>query len=447
MVTGVDAHAEPTQLVNIVYLHSHDSGRYLRPYGHNIPTPNLLRLAKGGVLFRQMHCGAPSCSPSRAALLTGQTPHQSGMLGLAHLGWSLHDYKQHILHTLRSKGYYSVLAGLQHIAVDPKVIGFDEILPGTSKHAADVAPRAAAFLQSRPKAPFFLDCGFFETHREFPTPTDNADYILPPTPLPDNATTRYDMAGFHESARALDRGIGIVLDALDQAGLAQNTLVISTTDHGISFPDMKCDLRDTGTGVSFIMRGPGIFAQPRVCDALLSQTDVFPTVCDYLAIQKPQWLTGKSFLPVLEGKTEETNEAVFAEITYHAAYEPKRSVRTHRYKYIRRYDGRTTEVLPNCDDGPSKSFWLENGWKSEHLLQREELFDLIFDPNEHTNLAGHPDHSKALNEMRAHLDEWMTRTDDPLLKGPVPLAANGRIAPADADSPKAIMPPVPTVPY
>src|ERR1700712_4564034 len=64
--------------VNIIYLHSHDSGRCLRPYGHDVPTPNLLRLAKGGVLFRQMHCAAPSCSPSRAALLTGQTSHQSG---------------------------------------------------------------------------------------------------------------------------------------------------------------------------------------------------------------------------------------------------------------------------------------------------------------------------------------------------------------------------------
>ena len=65
---------------NIVYLHSHDSGRYLRPYGHDVPTPNLNRLAKQGVLFRNMHSAAPTCSPSRAALLTGQSSHASGML-------------------------------------------------------------------------------------------------------------------------------------------------------------------------------------------------------------------------------------------------------------------------------------------------------------------------------------------------------------------------------
>src|SRR5206468_425805 len=92
-----------TQIVpNILYLHSHDSGRYLRPYGHNVPTPNLMRIAKSGILFRKMYCAAPTCSASRSALLTGQSPHAAGMNGLAHLGWSLHDYKQHMLHTLRS---------------------------------------------------------------------------------------------------------------------------------------------------------------------------------------------------------------------------------------------------------------------------------------------------------------------------------------------------------
>ena len=439
----LQALAPPSGPVNIVYLHSHDSGRYLSPYGHAVPTPNLLRLAKRGILFRQMHSAAPSCSPSRAALLTGQTPHQSGMLGLAHLGWSLNDYKQHIIHTLGAHGYTSVLAGIQHIALDPKVIGYDQILPGTHQSALNVAPHAAAYIKSKPKEPFFLDCGFFETHREFPKPTDNADYILPPAPMPDNESTRYDMAGFHQSARILDNGVGMVLDALEEAGLADNTLVISTTDHGIAFPDMKCDLRDTGTGVSFIMRGPGVFSRPGVCEALLSQVDVFPTLCDYLGIPKPAWLTGKSFLPILEGKQPETNDAVFSELTYHAAYEPKRSVRTARYKYIHRFDGRTREVLPNCDDGPSKAYWMRQGWKTQAAVQEEELFDLVFDPNERTNLASDPTHAEVLREMRKRLHEHMSAAQDPLLAGPVPLAPGGRTAPVDADSPKAISPPPP----
>jgi N-sulfoglucosamine sulfohydrolase len=424
--------------VNVIYLHSHDSGRYLSPYGHAVPSANLMRLARGGVVLRQMHTAAPTCSPSRAALLTGQSPHNAGMLGLAHLGWSLNDYHQHILYRLKQKGYYTVLAGLQHIAKDPHSIGYDEVYTEKDTTAANVAPKAVAFLKSKPRKPFFLDIGFFETHRDYPAPTDSTDYILPPPPIADTAQTRYDMAGFHQSARMMDRGVGMVLDALEEAALAENTLVISTTDHGISFPDMKCSLRDTGTAISCILRGPGPFKGPKSCDALLSNIDVYPTLCDYLGIEIPSWVQGKSFLPVLEGKQQEINNAVYSEVTYHASYEPKRAVRTRRYKYIRRYDGRTTTVLPNCDDGPSKSLWLQSGWKTAHLPQPEELYDLVFDAGEHNNLAHDPDHAEILGEMRGLLTDWMKRTEDPLLKGPVPLPSGGLTADVNAESPKHI---------
>lgn len=426
-----------SSLPNIVYLHSHDSGRYLRPYGHNVPTPNLMRIANQGILFRKMYCAAPSCSASRSALLTGQSPHAAGMNGLAHLGWKLHDYKQHILHSLREqKGYYTVLAGLQHIAVDPKVIGFDEILPGTHRLAADVATHTVEFLNGAPKQPFFLDCGFFETHRDYPAPTDNADYILPPAPLPDNPSTRIDMAGFHQSARDMDKAVGRILDALEAKGLREDTLIISTTDHGIAFPTMKANLCDGGIGVSFMMSGPGEFSKAGVCDALLSHIDVFPTICDYLGMSKPAWLAGKSFLPVVRGEKEEVNDAIFAEVTYHAAYEPKRCVRTARYKYQRRYDGRTTYVLPNCDDGAAKSYWLREGWQKQQLLHSEELYDLVFDPAERNDLARDPAHAEILQQMQKHMDDWMHSTNDPLLHGPVPLPPGGRSAPVNGISPK-----------
>jgi arylsulfatase A-like enzyme len=431
--------AQPRGVPNIVYLHSHDSGRYLRPYGHNVPTPNLMRIAARGVLFRKMHCAAPSCSASRAALLTGQSPHAAGMNGLAHLGWRLNDYNQHLLHTLRrEKGYYTVLAGLQHIATDPKMIGFDEILPGTHRLAQDVADHTVEFLKRTPKQPFFLDCGFFETHREFPKPTDNADYIQPPAQLPDDPATRLDMAGFHQSARDMDRAVGRILDSLEANGLLENTLILSTTDHGIAFPRMKANLTDGGLGVSCIMSGPGVFSKAGVCDALLSQVDIFPTLCEYLGIAKPSWLAGKSFLPLLRGEVSEVNKEIFAEVTYHAAYEPIRCVRTDRFKYIRRFDGRHHSVLPNCDDGLSKSLWLKDGWKAEEIVAPEELYDLVFDANERNNLANASSHQVTLNELRATLAEWMKITNDPLLKGPVSLPPNGKAAPADGISPHEI---------
>ena len=78
-------------MMNILYIHTHDSGTYLQPYGHNIPTPNLMKLAREGTLFRHAYCAGPTCSPSRAALLTGMSPHSCGMLGLAHRGFRIND--------------------------------------------------------------------------------------------------------------------------------------------------------------------------------------------------------------------------------------------------------------------------------------------------------------------------------------------------------------------
>jgi len=435
-ISGAQASAQ-TSKPNIIYLHSHDSGRYLQPFGHAVPTPNLQLLASEGVLFRRAFSAAPTCSPSRSALLTGQCPHRNGMLGLAHRGFSLNDYNKHILHTLRPAGYRSVLAGLQHTAADPKTIGFDEILQPKSTAAADVAPGAIEFLSRPHDRPFFLDVGFFETHREYskPTPADDPRYTLPPTPIPDTPETRLDTAAFHASARNLDRAVGQIIDALDRNGLTGNTLVISTTDHGVAFPLMKCNLEDNGWGVSLIMRGPGGFSGGKVIDALISHLDIYPTLCDLAGVAHPAWLEGKSMLPIMRGEVNEINDEVFAEVTYHAAYEPKRAVRTGRWKYIRRFGDKHTPVLPNCDDGLSKSLWLEYGWKNMWLPE-ESLYDLIFDPNEHNNLAVDPTSKTVLTEMRGRLDRWMHRTSDPLLDGPVPAPHGAQINNPDGVSPK-----------
>jgi arylsulfatase A-like enzyme len=401
---------------NILYLHSHDTGRYIQPYGHAVATPHLQRLAEQGVLFRQAFSAAPTCSPSRAALLTGQAPHSSGMLGLAHRGFALNDYRQHIVHTLREAGYYTALFGMQHEARDPAALGYDQLWVESS-HVPHVAPRVVDFLANHPPQPFFLSVGFFETHREFPEPEEIPHYCAPPQPLPDTPETRHDMAAFKASAAILDRGVGAVLGALDTSGLAERTLVIATNDHGLAFPGMKCTLTDHGIGVALIMRGPG-FRAGQVSDALVSQIDLFPTICELLEIERPDWLQGRSLMPLIRGETGEVNQAIFAEVTYHAAYEPQRAVRTRRWKYIRRFDDRDSPALPNVDDSPSKDVWLAHGWRDRPVV-REQLYDLIFDPNEAGNRAGDPTLAEVLEEMRARLEAWMRATDDPLLRGPV----------------------------
>ena len=286
-------------LPNILYIHSHDTGRWVRPYGYSVRTPNIQRLAEEGVLFRKAFCAAPTCSGSRACLLTGQYAHSNGMVGLAHRGFSLKDYRHHIVHTLRELGYWSALIGEQHISKKPDIIGYDEVVKISTSHTDDVVPVTLDLLERASDRPFFLSVGFFETHREWfrPSSPKKANYVMPPPNLPDAPETRLDMAAFQESARSLDRGIGAVLDALDAEGLAEDTLVICTTDHGLAFPGAKATLYDRGLGVMLILRGPGGFTGGKASDALVSHIDLFPTVCELAGDRPARVVAGRVAAP------------------------------------------------------------------------------------------------------------------------------------------------------
>jgi arylsulfatase A-like enzyme len=420
---------------NIVYLHSHDTGRYVQPYGHQVPTPNIQRLADQGLLFRNCFCAAPSCSGSRACLLTGQWAHVNGMMGLAHRGWSLNDYGHHLLHTLRAAGYWSGLVGEQHLSVDPEVLGYDRVMDVDTNLAHAVAPAAIRMLRDAPPEPFFLSIGFFETHREFfePSSVRDALYSAPPANLPDTPATRRDMAAFKASARSLDQGVGAVLNALDEHELSENTVVVLTTDHGLPFPGAKATLTDRGLGTMLIVRGPGFYGG-RVIDALLSQIDLFPTLCEVAGIEPPAFAQGTSILPIVRGEKREVNDAIFAELTYHAAYEPQRAIRTRRYKYIRRYGDRRRPVLSNIDDGPSKELLLELGL-ADRKVPVEALHDLAFDAGERENLVGDATYEGVLEEMRSRLDAWMEETGDPLREGPIPVPDGAIVNDPDQVSP------------
>jgi arylsulfatase A-like enzyme len=118
----------------------------------------------------------------------------------------------------------------------------------------------------------------------------------------------------------------------------------------------------------------------------------------------------------VRGESAAIRDLIFAEMTWHAAYEPQRAVRTERFKYIRRFGERTRPVLCNCDDSPSKSLLLSLGW-AERSVPFEQLYDLAFDPNEAANLAQAPAYEPTLLQMRASLQHWMEETRDPLLEG------------------------------
>lgn len=425
--------------MNVLYLHTHDSGRYIEPYGHAVATPALMRLAQEGTLFRNAFCAAPTCSPSRAALLTGTTAHESGMVGLAHRGFRLSHPERHLTAYLRAQGYATALCGLQHEFSEEEELPYEfrsngaTFRPGID-HDRAAAEAAIAYLrQCRRGEPFFLSLGLHSMHRDFPSldGTIDASYVLPPAPLPDHPEIRRDMAAYLVMARIADTCIGEVLAVLDQQGLANDTLVFFTTDHGLPFPFMKCSLYDAGIGVAFILKYPGNPHAGRASDALVSHLDVFPTLCDLLQLPRPPWLSGRSLRPVLEGSTAQVRNTVFAEVNYHASYEPVRCVRTSRFKLIRHFEATTGIVGANVDASPTKRLLVKHGlWAYPRAAV--ELFDLWFDPGERCNLASSSTHREIFCKLQRRMDRWMRETNDPLRSGPVPPPEGARIDPRDA---------------
>jgi N-sulfoglucosamine sulfohydrolase len=227
------------------------------------------------------------------------------------------------------------------------------------------------------------------------------------------------MAAFKASARSLDQGVGAVLQGLDEAGLADDTLLVLTTDHGLAFPGAKATLTDRGLGVMLIVRGPGGFHGGHVTDALTSHVDIYPTLLELAGVAIPEDTHGTSLLPLVRKQATAVRDELFAELTYHAAYDPQRAIRTGRYKLIRNFGERLEPVLPNVDDSPSKTLLIEAGWATQRR-PRVELYDLIMDPGEMRNLADDGDFALVREELDLRLHQWMVDTDDPLLDGPVP---------------------------
>lgn len=423
--------------MNLLYLHCHDAGRWLSPYGMSAATPHLQRFAESSLLFRQAHTANPTCSPSRACLLTGQWAHQQ-MFGLAHRGFALQEPAHHLGNFLKGHGYQTALCGVQHeFGVSQEGFPYDvsKRVQGPRPDPMDrdgldrcVAEEAATYLANVDREkPFFLSVGFFWPHREYPSVHRvNPDYVKVPDDYPDTPPIREDIAGHMAATEEMDAAAGRVLSALEAYGHAENTIVVFTTDHGPPFPFMKCTLKDAGTGVALMLRAPGR-TEVGVTDALVSQVDLFPTFCDLLELPKPDWLEGQSLVPVLEKPESDGREELFTEVNYHGAYEPKRAIRTQRYKLILNCDeSHHTVPMANTDGGPSKSEFLAYDFPNR-VRPRLELYDLVYDAAERNNLADDPDYAAVRDELLAKLVDWQERTNDPILQGRIPAPPGAKV--------------------
>ncbi len=423
--------------MNIVYIHTHDMGKFISPYGYATPTKNIMAFAKEATVFTNSFCVAPTCSPSRAALLTGTYPHQNGMLGLAQRGFNLNDYSQHLVQFLSRAGYTTVLSGIQHEAgwylenSGADKVGYQINLTADAQpyeredlHLWDHtnAKKAANWIkQADPKKPFFLSYGMHSTHRPFPLdidPSIDKNYLQPASPITNNAITRHDHAQLLTSLKYADEGFAMIIDELKAKGIYDESIILFTTDHGLPLPFHKCYLNDFGIAVSMIMRVPFASSNGQVIDTMVSHIDVFPTLCDLLNLEKPITLEGKSFEALFKGGNFE-NELIFAEINFHTSYEPSRCVRSKRYKYIKFFDADHLKTNPsNVDVSLTREFYIENGWLDLDK-DKEGLYDLFYDPSEKNNLIEDPKVANIAQKMREALLDFQIKTKDPLLNGPI----------------------------
>jgi len=414
----------------------------------------------GTTLFTQAFSCAPTCSPSRAALLSGLYPHETAVNGLAHRGFSFTPKEKHLSSILKNSGYAAYLAGIQHEVPDWRQLGYDGYLgaaPEAPYSSASFDPeawdrehtaRVVEFIQnsSEGKQPFFLFWGLFNPHRPYPSAAGNvsASASVPvPAGLPNTISIRGDTAAYQAGLLEADRNIGRVLDALEESGRLHDTLLIYTTDHGIAFPGHKCTLTGRGTGAALMVRlpdsvveGSGLKAS-QICDVPVSHLDIVPTVLELIGGRRggpkeagepevePEvaGLRGVSLVPLLNGVGERQffeERLLFSSISYHAAYEPYRAVRSHSYSYIKGAPP-VELVLPNIDDSPSKKELTEN-YPGHPFLHpaAEQLYDLSADPHELSNTAADPWYADVRIRMAGELEHWMRQTQDPLLQGAVP---------------------------
>lgn len=416
---------------NILYIHTHDSGTYFKPYGYDVPTPNLDAFSKEAVCFDQAYCCSPTCSPSRAALLTGRYPHTNGMIGLGNRGFAIQDYRQHLVQKLNQEGYDTVLCGIQHEYARYKdhekgasMIGYQHDITTDCGQYCDQdlvlwdkanTQAAVDWIQHKEhQQPFFLSMGFFSTHREYPNFSKQYEE-LSKKELPDfllkEDVVREDWAGHLESLSMFDQNFGKIIQALKDNGLYDSTLIIFTTDHGIPYPFAKCTLFDSGIHVALVMRYPGAASNGLHYSGLISHVDVAPTICDLLKLPLDEEYQGISFAPVLDDVEKVLRGSIFAEVNFHTSYEPMRCIRTNRYKLICSYDSYHQVHRSNIDNSPTKEFY-----EDHHLLDKElagvSLYDILLDPTESKNLINEEAYQSVYEDMKKQLLLWQVQTQD-----------------------------------
>jgi N-sulfoglucosamine sulfohydrolase len=402
-----------------------------------IQTPTFDRVAKEGVLFTHVFCVSPSCTPSRAAMLTGQTIHRLEEGGNL---WSILP-KRYACYPdiLEAAGYH---VGFMGKGWAPGTLEGS----GRTRNPAGPAFRNfEQFLKSVPAdKPFCFWYGSRDPHRPYvkgsgaKSGMKPEDVVVPPF-LPDTPEVRGDILDYYFAVQRYDHDVGEMLKLLESSGRAANTIALMTGDNGWPFPRAKANLYDAGTRLPLAVRWPAKVKGGRTVDDFISFTDFAPTYLEAAGLKTPDDMTGHSFVSLLHGDNRLGRDKVFLERERHANVRkgdlsyPCRAVRTKEYLYIRnmrpdRWPAGDPEMwkavgpFGDIDGGPSKDVLLSR--RDDKEIERffrlacgkrpaEELYDLSTDPAQLVNVAGDSKYGAARQKLRAELDRWMKESGDP----------------------------------
>ncbi len=450
---------------NILFVISDDqSWLHVGAYGdEGIHTPAFDRLAREGVLFNYAFTAAPSCTPSRSAVLTGQ---HAWRLEEGSLLYGALPSKFPVFPKLLEKAGYAI--GSTGKTWGPgflKAGGWEDSPTGQAYNQIKLKPRPEgmnnidyaanfdAFLEDRPQdQPFCFWYGPFEPHRVYEkgaglnSGKKLEDAKLPPS-YPDTPEIRSDVLDYYHEIEHLDAHLMRMINTLEEKGELENTLIIATSDNGMPFPRCKANLYDMGTREPFVVFWPKKIPGGRVVNDMVSLVDVAPTFLEAAGLPIPKQMAGRSLMPILQSDEEDRIDPQRDfNITYferHTLCRPKdvgypmRSLRTHRYRYIRNYEpDRWPAGVPDnesakrgnygdIDGSPSKSYMLEHkedpAIKNFFLLAfekrpPEELYDLENDPGEIHNLAENPDYQEIKKSLKARMEAYLKQTEDPRMQ-------------------------------
>jgi len=402
----------------------------------DLKTPAMDRLAMNGVRFENAYCANPLCVPSRTAMMTGKMPHETKIT--TNLDAKCTTFHAPMLGRIfADAGYDCGYAGKWHLPLrlsQMDIHGFGWFPPETEKCLDAKIPAAVTeFLSQKRKSPFLMVASFINPHDicqwargdrlpHGPIPDPPAPEKCPALPdnfaIPENEPDsvrkvqhssmsvypsvdwtpdkwRQYRWAYYRLIEKVDAQIGEVLEALRNAGVEDNTLVVFTADHGDGAAahhwNQKQVLYEEPTRVPFIVSGKKFTKAGQIDRTHLVSTglDLIPTVCDYAGIPMPDGLRGRSVRPLAEGNPPaQWRDFVVSETEFE--YENTatgirgRMLRTPRYKYIVYSEG----------------------------TLREQLFDMHADPGEMRNLAVDANKKVVLEECRARLAQWCSDAGD-----------------------------------